>query len=872
MMLQWRNIGRVSCFCQKDNTTWTQSFCWRKLERCLPVPLRYVSSWKNKSSRSENEVKDKDNVQDKSSFSKSNYRKIPKKYNKFHENLQDESSFTKSDHIIGKMQKKYEKFNENFQDESSFSKSDYSNRKIPKKYDTFNENFQDESSFTKSDNTTNKMHTNNDKFQEMNLNELKSKKKLLKVNTESGYVKYSHKVARADKNHMPSRVSETVSEKVKSSDTVFKRHTNTRNTRESWADTFGNLQSEADIPVFTEFADNASYEEDVKKEEKETSFYNHIRLSRYGRRHSPFWYGRRIMELEKAGKVKEAIEVFDKWMIEQDRVQPSSHEYSVLIALLGRCGYTLKAFQLYKQMRERKIRVDPHIFTSLFNACTNSPWREDGLSRAKKLRQAMILSNYQPTYINYQAMIAAFGVCGDINTAFSIADEAARLRVTDNLLNSLLMACISDNTSGFRHAVLVWRKMLKMGVKPTIRSYNMLLRAVNECGIGEAKTFLNGLSGESLPGVEHSNSLQRKGGKNLLWLPRNQEKEFQGIDAVLEKYEVPQVSGVGNVENAIDVEERLATGELSDDENGFHSREPLVEPFDLDVQETSSTDLLENKEWWELDIFPVKSSLPSEFISQSSHGMFANLPNILNPSDSDPIPDLDYRLVKGPRERFALLGGVAGILNTLQKDGNSPNTTTFSLMSKAIPLNNNQENDLIAAMQLADVQPDTDFFNHLMREVVRKVPFEVRRSKAMELFSRMKSAGLEPNIRTYGILAHVCFTQEQGRQFLEEIMEAGIMANSHIFHNLLKAAHFRLRYKQFLMSKMEELGVRPTEISVQKKDKLERKVLKCSSTTTRVGVRGMWKRNQNIHGKRSEKPHQVKFELCEKNMELNACL
>ena len=49
-------------------------------------------------------------------------------------------------------------------------------------------------------------------------------------------------------------------------------------------------------------------------------------------------------------QVKEAIEVFDKWMIEQDRVKPTIFEYGVMISLLGRAGYTHKAFQLHKQV------------------------------------------------------------------------------------------------------------------------------------------------------------------------------------------------------------------------------------------------------------------------------------------------------------------------------------------------------------------------------------------------------------------------------------------------------------------------------------------------------------------------------------------
>lgn len=49
-------------------------------------------------------------------------------------------------------------------------------------------------------------------------------------------------------------------------------------------------------------------------------------------------------------QVREAIEVFDKWMIKEDRVRPEKNNYYVLIQLLADCGYVTKAFQLYNQV------------------------------------------------------------------------------------------------------------------------------------------------------------------------------------------------------------------------------------------------------------------------------------------------------------------------------------------------------------------------------------------------------------------------------------------------------------------------------------------------------------------------------------------
>lgn len=138
-------------------------------------------------------------------------------------------------------------------------------------------------------------------------------------------------------------------------------------------------------------------------------------------------------------------------------------------------------------MKERALRITGGTYTALFNACANSPFPEHALKRAHHLREIMIEKMYEPNETNYNAMIKAFGRCGDLKTAFEIADEmtSKQFKIKADTICFLLQSCISDKEAGFRHSLLVWRKSIDCNIKPTLFMYNLILRCIRDCGIGD---------------------------------------------------------------------------------------------------------------------------------------------------------------------------------------------------------------------------------------------------------------------------------------------------------------------------------------------------------------------------------------------------
>merc|ERR1719225_2178613 len=86
-------------------------------------------------------------------------------------------------------------------------------------------------------------------------------------------------------------------------------------------------------------------------------------------------------------------------------------------------------------------------------------------------------------------MIQAFGRLGDLETAFELIDEMRqnKVPVTHETFDFLLQGCISGRQDGFRHALMTWRTMRTKQVWPRISNYNLMLKAAQDCRVGEIK-------------------------------------------------------------------------------------------------------------------------------------------------------------------------------------------------------------------------------------------------------------------------------------------------------------------------------------------------------------------------------------------------
>ncbi|XP_030753375.1 pentatricopeptide repeat-containing protein 1, mitochondrial [Sitophilus oryzae] len=433
-------------------------------------------------------------------------------------------------------------------------------------------------------------------------------------------------------------------------------------------------------------------------------------------------------------KIKEAIDVLEIRMIQEDKIKPEAYIYNLVLGACGRVGYTKKAFMLYNDMKKRGLKVMGGTYTALFNACANSPWpTTDGLTRAKHLYELMLEKGYQPNDTNYNAMIKAFGRCGDISMSFKLVDQMFKqgISVKSETINFLLQACISDKEAGFRHSLLVWRKLIEKNINPDLYTFNLLLRCVRDCGLGDLEVTKDVIE----------RIVQNNGGALFL-----ESSEALQIDITSEQSDITSRANITSSKNG-SISENDGTSGQNDITSGKNDNIP-----------------------GELQFLNTRPDL----LAPKPH-----LGNILSLSE-----------VKASEDRLLLLGGCKGFLQTMTSFKCTPDIKTFTQLLDSIPSTNAAEKELVQCMRKLSVKPDIDFYNMLIKKKSMRCDYE----GAKEVLLSMKNQKYRPDLVTYGVLALGCKNKDEALDLIREMNSYSYTLNSVILGAMLHQACYHETY------------------------------------------------------------------------------
>ncbi|NP_001088659.1 pentatricopeptide repeat domain 1 L homeolog isoform X1 [Xenopus laevis] len=493
-------------------------------------------------------------------------------------------------------------------------------------------------------------------------------------------------------------------------------------------------------------------------------------------RNTPYWYFLKCKAKIKQDKLAEALQLFEVNMLQEERLQPDESNYTVLIGGCGRAGYVKKAFSLYSDMKKRGLVPTDPTYTALFNACAESPWKESGLQQALKLRQELKSKSIQLNLVTYQSLLKVFALCSDLQNSMEIFKEIVQEGhiITKDTFNILLMSCIKNKEIGFRYSLQVWRQMIRLGIKPDNSTYNLLLRATRDCGIGdpaEASALLLS-SKEPAPRM-----LKAKTGKHIKGMKKKMNATSELDVEMLEKQLFIGESTQLGISNSKGMD-NLCLQENAKEIN------TIPQPA-------------RNQEICDALILPSSTSL--------------HLPNLLDgPANTDIVVSLGS--VSTPTNRLALIGGMEGIIQKMHNDKVSPTIKTFTLLAEIIEPDDKIESNLLNTMDSAKVKADVTFFNTLLRKRSKLINLH----SAKELLPIFAQRGIAPNIQTFCGLAISCHKKDDGLQLLEDMTISGVIPNTYIYSTLISAAVKRLDYAYLLdiLRDMKKRNVPPNEVII----------------------------------------------------------
>lgn len=97
--------------------------------------------------------------------------------------------------------------------------------------------------------------------------------------------------------------------------------------------------------------------------------------------------------------------------------------------------------------------------------------------------------NYVLNETHYNTLVKAYARHRQVDEAFQFLDEMRdkNLQIDEITFNNLLHGATSQKETGIKYALVVWHLMKLRNVKPSLSTYNLMLRVIRDTNLGDLK-------------------------------------------------------------------------------------------------------------------------------------------------------------------------------------------------------------------------------------------------------------------------------------------------------------------------------------------------------------------------------------------------
>jgi pentatricopeptide repeat protein len=182
-------------------------------------------------------------------------------------------------------------------------------------------------------------------------------------------------------------------------------------------------------------------------------------------------YTTMIKGYSKAHKLTEALEIYEKMKSDSNN-EPNSVTYNSLIDCCVRCDNMKKAYSLFTEMKERKVKPDLITFSTMIKGYC----REHSIEKAFKVLKNMEIEKIKPDEVLFNSLLDGCWKANEIDLALTVYKSMKDQHIKPSNVTFSILVKIYGKSKQLSKALGILEEMKKLDITPGIVVYTWIIQ------------------------------------------------------------------------------------------------------------------------------------------------------------------------------------------------------------------------------------------------------------------------------------------------------------------------------------------------------------------------------------------------------------